>query len=198
MIFQLFAANVPAAERSRAFGYLISAGTVGQTFAALFTSHIYWPWMFYKFGALGIIWTYLWYKFYYRSLEQETRSSKVKLVDITDVSCDIEAPMIVTTTSGGNSTSSSISSSSSSGKFLHFTNNRRFSHWIQFVSYWQLWAIYIAHFAMNWSNYIIMQWLPYYMSRYLGADPKSLSLTAMPYIMNSIAGIGNDQMTIFL
>lgn len=89
---------------------------------------------------------------------------------------EIEAPLIVTTTGNGN------------GKFTN--SNRRFSEWTRFVSYWPLWAIYIAHFAMNWSNYIIMQWFPSYLSRYLGADSKSLSLTAVPYIMNSIAGIG--------
>ncbi|KAL1456918.1 hypothetical protein WDU94_001604 [Cyamophila willieti] len=39
---------------------------------------------------------------------------------------------------------------------------------------------------MNWSTYIIMQWLPTYMSSYLGADSHSLSFTAMPYVMNSL------------
>lgn len=53
-----------------------------------------------------------------------------------------------------------------------------------------LWAIYIAHFAMNWSSYIIMQWLPTYLSRSLGANAKSISLTAVPYVVNSLVGIG--------
>ncbi|GFS88905.1 ascorbate transporter, chloroplastic [Nephila pilipes] len=61
--------------------------------------------------------------------------------------------------------------------------------WIEFVSHWSLWAIYIAHFAMNWSNYIIMQWLPTYLSRNLGADQKDVSLTAMPYLINSLCGV---------
>lgn len=53
-----------------------------------------------------------------------------------------------------------------------------------------LWAIYVAHFAMNWSSYIIMQWLPTYLSRSLGANAKSISLTAVPYVVNSLVGIG--------
>ncbi|KAG8194889.1 hypothetical protein JTE90_029180 [Oedothorax gibbosus] len=61
--------------------------------------------------------------------------------------------------------------------------------WIEFISHWSLWAIYIAHFAMNWSNYIIMQWLPTYLSRNLGADEKAISLTAMPYLINSLVGV---------
>lgn len=177
MIFQLFAANVPVSERSRAFGYLISAGTVGQTLAALLTPHIYWSFMFYKFGALGILWTYFWFTFYYRSFSDESRKNVISL-EAPNISSDSEVPLIV-------------SSSALSGKFgAAGSSSRRFQKWLVFVSFWPLWAIYIAHFAMNWSNYIIMQWLPYYMSRYLGADSKSLSLTAIPYIMNSIAGIG--------
>ena len=177
MIFQLFAGNVPVSERSKAFGYLISAGTVGQTVSALIAPHIYWPWMFYKFGTFGIIWTYFWFNFYYRSFD-ESRMNKLNIVETGNngTNSEIEAPLIVTTTGNGN------------GKFTN--SNRRFSEWTRFVSYWPLWAIYIAHFAMNWSNYIIMQWFPSYLSRYLGADSKSLSLTAVPYIMNSIAGIG--------
>lgn len=34
-IFQLFAQHVPAEERSRAFGYMVAAGSVGQTVASL-------------------------------------------------------------------------------------------------------------------------------------------------------------------
>lgn len=61
--------------------------------------------------------------------------------------------------------------------------------WADFILSRPLWAIYCAHFAMNWSSYIIMQWLPTYLSRYLGGDAHSLSLTAVPYIVNSIVGI---------
>lgn len=35
MIFHLFAHNVPVEERSRAFGYLIAAGSVGQVVASV-------------------------------------------------------------------------------------------------------------------------------------------------------------------
>ncbi|PSN40428.1 hypothetical protein C0J52_09265 [Blattella germanica] len=58
--------------------------------------------------------------------------------------------------------------------------------WTEFVCHWPLWALYIAHFAMNWSNYIIMQWLPTYLARNLGANKESISLTAVPYIVNSL------------
>lgn len=62
--------------------------------------------------------------------------------------------------------------------------------WTEFIAHWPLWALYIAHFAMNWSNYIIMQWLPTYLARNLSANKESISLTALPYIVNSLIGIG--------
>ncbi|KAH9404103.1 hypothetical protein TYRP_014619 [Tyrophagus putrescentiae] len=187
MIFQLFAANVPVSERSRAFGYLISAGTVGQTVAALLTPHLYWSLAFYKFGALGIVWTYFWFAFYYRGsgggFTDESRSKTIISLEAPSINGggESEAPLII-----GSSLKSSSSSFPGSGRWYR-------SWWTYaglFLTGWPLWAIYIAHFAMNWSNYIIMQWFPYYLSRYLGADSRSLSLTAVPYIVNSIAGIG--------
>jgi len=43
---------------------------------------------------------------------------------------------------------------------------------------------------MNWSNYIIMQWLPTYMRRTLNANQSSMMFTAVPYVMNSLVGVG--------
>ncbi len=62
--------------------------------------------------------------------------------------------------------------------------------WIEFISHWPLWAIYIAHFAMNWSSYIVMVWLPSYLTKTFDADPTNLSFTAFPYVMNCLSGVG--------
>jgi len=40
VIFHLFAHNVPVEERSRAFGYLVAAGSVGQVVASVVSSFI--------------------------------------------------------------------------------------------------------------------------------------------------------------
>lgn len=60
---------------------------------------------------------------------------------------------------------------------------------LQFFNCWPAWAIYIASFSQNWSNYIILIWLPTYLSRNLGADRQSISLTAIAYFINSICGV---------
>ncbi|KAM7541824.1 hypothetical protein Aperf_G00000014032 [Anoplocephala perfoliata] len=61
--------------------------------------------------------------------------------------------------------------------------------WRDFLNQKSLWAIYAAHFSMNWSNYIVMQWLPTYVVRSLGGNSFYLTLTALPYILNSVCGI---------
>lgn len=37
-----------------------------------------------------------------------------------------------------------------------------------------------------------MQWLPTYLARHLGANTESISLTAAPYMVNSLVGIGKE------
>ena len=144
-----------AEERSSAFGYLIAAGTIGQTLAALLCPHLYWELSFYFFGSLGFVWVIVWIVVYN---EVETNQ-------------DDHLPLI---------------SNKSRCKQIH---------WTKFFSHWSFWSIYIAHFAMNWSNYIIMQWLPTYLARYLGANKESISLTAVPYIINSLSGVGKLNIT---
>ncbi|KAK2168532.1 hypothetical protein LSH36_16g08005 [Paralvinella palmiformis] len=147
-IFHIFAHTIPVEERSRAFGYLVALGSVGQTVAALVCPHLHWSWMFYTFGSLGFVWVLLW------------------LVLYTEVRGPVEEEFIQPP---------KISNSS--------------VRWIDYISHWPLWSIYIAHFSMNWSNYIIMQWLPTYLARNLGAEKHDIMFTAVPYVMNSLVGM---------
>ncbi|XKL64473.1 hypothetical protein PGB90_004559 [Kerria lacca] len=150
-IFHIFANNIPTEERSRAFGYLIAAGSIGQTFASVVCPHMMWETCFYIFGIIGIIWVFLWLIMYVDSSNNLARDE-----------ISLFTPKV---------TSINVS-------------------WTEFLCYWPLWAVYIAQFSMNWSNYIIMQWLPTYLSKMLGANKESLSLTAMPYVINSLVGVG--------
>lgn len=61
--------------------------------------------------------------------------------------------------------------------------------WIDYFMHSQLWAIYLAHFAMSWNTNIITVWLPYYLSKYLGVKTTALSFTAVPYVVNSLFSI---------
>ncbi|MPC08571.1 Sodium-dependent phosphate transport protein 1, chloroplastic [Portunus trituberculatus] len=110
---QLFAQHVPAEERSRAFGYMVAAGSVGQTFASLFVPHIDWHISFEVFGLMGIIWVVCWLLTYH------------------------DPPML----------------------------------------------------ADEEGQQLLEKWLPTYLSRTLGANKESMSLTAVPYIISSLCGV---------
>lgn len=73
----------------------------------------------------------------------------------------------------------------------HYPSPRKHGvRWYEFISHGPLWAIYVAHFSMNWSSYIVMQWLPTYLVRFLRAKLEDVVLTALPYLSNCIASIG--------
>ncbi|KAL1227263.1 chloroplastic,Probable anion transporter 4 [Trichinella spiralis] len=62
--------------------------------------------------------------------------------------------------------------------------------WRIFFCSSQLLCVYVAHFCMNWTSYIIMHWLPVYLRMAFNADNSILSFTCLPYAFNSIFGIG--------
>lgn len=63
-IYALFSRWVPAAERSRAVGLVFSAIPLGTVCAQVATpylvTHYGWPWAFYAFAALGVLWWAAW------------------------------------------------------------------------------------------------------------------------------------------
>jgi len=163
-IFHIFSNYVPMEERSRSFSYLIALGSVGQTFAAVACPHFPWHFVFYLFGFLGFLWTFIWIVTY----------REFGLLQ--GGGCDEEA-------------------------FIHPSSakvNNKNHRWIEFISHWPLWAIYIAHFAMNWSSYIVMVWLPSYLTKTFDADPTNLSFTAFPYVMNCLSGVAAGHFADFL
>ncbi|PAA63220.1 hypothetical protein BOX15_Mlig008054g1 [Macrostomum lignano] len=158
-IFHLLALRVPAEQRSTAFGYLVALGSAGQTLSTLICPHLDWSSPFYLFGFGGIVWVLVWLVAF--------RSNKTHSTPGLSGADDEEAGM------------------GSTGDPLASAGVR----WFEYISHWPLWAIYIAHFSMNWSNYIIMNWLPTYLARTLGADKNQIMFTAAPYVLNSVVGI---------
>jgi len=55
-VVQIFSTCVMVDERSRAFGYLVAFGSVGQTVAAIICPHLSWRLMFLIFGSIGFLW----------------------------------------------------------------------------------------------------------------------------------------------
>lgn len=65
-----------------------------------------------------------------------------------------------------------------------------FRQWRIFFASSALLSIYFAHFCMNWTSYVVMQWLPTYLHTTLHANPLDLSLACLPYVFNSLVSIG--------
>lgn len=149
-IFQIFANAVPVEERSRAFGYLVALGSIGQTLSSIICPHLPWPMMFHSFGMLGFVWVVIWLMCYSND----------------DITVDDTEKLLRPTVDTTNTVT-----------------------WTSYLSHRSLWAMYIAHFAMNFSNYIVLSWLPTYLQRHLGANALDVSYTALPYIMNSLVGV---------
>ena len=63
--YSLFARWVPEAERSRSIGLVSSGIPLGTLFALTTTGWIVtrygWPWAFYLFGLVGVVWAVVWY-----------------------------------------------------------------------------------------------------------------------------------------
>ena len=73
---------------------------------------------------------------------------------------------------------------------LYFQAPNPVKHWRSFFTITPLLAIYVAHFCMNWTSYVIMHWLPTYLHTTLNANTTDLSLACLPYILNSLCSIG--------
>ena len=126
---------------------------------------------------MGFFWTFMWIATY--------RDFAISMANLGDEEAFIHPSLKVKITLAKNSFDDVFFSRSD-----HLQIGNKNYRWIEFISHWPLWAIYIAHFAMNWSSYIVMVWLPSYLTKTFDADPRNLSFTAFPYVMNCLAGVG--------
>ncbi|KAG8238072.1 hypothetical protein J437_LFUL016425 [Ladona fulva] len=175
-IFQIFAQYVPVEERSRAIAYLVAAGSV--------CPHVYWEVSFYTFGIMGLLWSIFWALLIRENMIPYSNSSADSSSAELLLPCNNEGASMQTPRFRGCRGQWNKDTDEEIGGI----GNRNVP-WSQFLCHGPLWGIYAAHFAMNWSSYIIMQWLPTYMARSLSASSLAISLSALPYIANSIFGI---------
>lgn len=187
-IFHLLGRDIPSEGRSRAFGYLVAFGSIGQMLASLICPHVHWATSFYALGFAGLLWVPIWIWLYEErrkpsghagisggGVEKEEEEEREGLLfDVGGVTMQRTSKH-----SGGFSL---FSKCANSCKSVCESGSR------YFLSS-GLWAIYIAHFSMNWSNYVIMNWLPTYLTQHLGANVQSISYIALPYLANSLLGI---------
>ena len=161
-IFQLFATRVPESLRSRAFALMLGCGSVGNVAALLVCPQLdAWPSMFYLFGGMGLVWV----AFCLLRLCSPSSSSSA----LADQDHEPRLRPRVT------------HESALLPRHVLLARLLRCK---------PLYGICAAHFAQNWTNYTLTSWLPTYLHDELGMETKQLSLTALPFAINAVAGVG--------
>lgn len=172
VIHQLLSAWAPPIERSRLVA-IASAGQPLGTVAAMLSSPIaarHWPSVFYYFGIAGVIWCVV------AVWSLHNRPDTVNGVDPTEVDYIEKSITAEHDAASTRKTDSSLPPLPTNiGKLLltkHFA------------------AVYIAHFCTNWSIYIVISWVPTYLSS-LGASLKSVGgFAVMPYLCYWVIDVG--------
>jgi ACS family sodium-dependent inorganic phosphate cotransporter len=82
-LYTTMARWVPASERSRIGAVLASGMYIGLAIAfptaVWIMTHIGWPWVFYLFGAFGLVWSIIWYLLVTNNPEDHPRISQEEL-----------------------------------------------------------------------------------------------------------------------
>lgn len=177
--FQLFTMQVPLEMRSRAFAMMISCGSIGQLLAIIICPQMAnWSSIFVRFGITGLAWSAavaaLW------AMRRQVRGPQ--LFDIESKACRSEALKLRKDdfAEGGNVDECNDAPVDLADPTL----------WKRLLACQPLLAIMAAHFGQNWTQYTLSMWLPTYLHEVMGVQEQSLSIMALPYFVNSFAGVG--------
>jgi ACS family sodium-dependent inorganic phosphate cotransporter len=152
-IYSLFGRWLPPAETSRSIGVVFSAISLGSVFALLITPLIVeawgWPWAFYSFGIVGVVWWWFWHV-------NVTADPKAHPTMAAQELAAIDAQVAQTGTSPP-------------PKMRELLRRA------------PVWAIIVSHFCNNWGGYVLLAWMPTYITQGLGVDFAAVGLfTVIP------------------
>ena len=157
-IHAIWARWAPPLERSRLAAVAFSGSYVGTVIAlplsGMLAEHVGWEWIFYSFGAFGLLWCFAWW-WVVRDSPEEDRN-------ITD-----EELEYLRTTIGVSQREEVMS-----------------PPWKDMLTSPPVWAIIIAHFAENWGFYTLLTGLPKFMKEVMGYKMDQAGfLAACPYLL---------------
>ena len=178
-IYSLFSRWVPAQERSRSVGLVFSAIPLGTVFALVVTPWLVvrfgWPWAFYAFAALGVVWYAIWQAQVSSSPDEHPAQVGSSPDEHPRVGA---AELRALRPEGG----AAASPPPPLGALLGST---------------AVWAIVVCHFCNNWGGYVLLSWLPTYLNERLDVDLASVGLFAMApalvsfLFLNAAGGVGD-------
>ncbi|XP_062286788.1 sialin isoform X2 [Scomber scombrus] len=156
-MYTMWAAWAPPMERSRLLTISYIGAQLGTVIALPLSGEICfylnWTYVFYVFGAVGLVWFVLWVFLVFDSPNTHPRISERERLYIT------------------NSLKNELSTSSG------------YIPWRSIVTSGPLWAIVVAHFSYNWTFYTLLTLLPTYMNNILGFSiQQNGMLSALPYL----------------
>lgn len=162
----------PVLERCKMVAFTTSGSNLG-TVVTLPVSGILvkwygWPTVFYFFGVLGILWSFLWFLMVTDSPSDHPKISKNELKYI----------------------ESSLNGESTN-------NNNASVPWKDILTSGPVWAIVAAHFSQNWGFYTLLTTLPTYLKKVLDIELLATGfLSSLPYLLMTVvlylAGLTSD------
>lgn len=172
-MYTMWAAWAPPLERSRLLTISYIGAQLGTVIALPLSGQICfyldWTYVFYLFGAVGLVWFVLWAVLVSNSPNDHPRISEQ------------ERLYIVSSLKNELSTSAD-----------HIP-------WRSIVTSVPLWAIVVAHFSYNWTFYTLLTLLPTYMKDVLGFSiQQNGMLSALPYIGCAILAVLSGQVADYL
>lgn len=172
-IYSLFARWLPVGERTRAIGLNASAIPLGTVCALLLTPVIVlalgWEWVFYLFGAVGIVWFFFWQRLATTEPRDHPHITEEELATI-----------------GQGKASDTTDTPSSPPRIRAMLGSM------------SVWAIIVSHFCSNWGGYVLLSWLPTYFTEGLGVNFAAVGVATMlpsvaAFIFLNVAGWVTDK-----
>lgn len=172
-MYTMWAAWAPPLERSRLLTITYIGAQLGTVVCLPLSGEICfyldWTYVFYIFGAVGLVWFVLWSFLVFNSPNSHPRISERERLYIT------------------NSLKNELSTSAG------------YIPWGSIVASMPLWAIVVAHFSYNWTFYTLLTLLPTYMNDILGFSIQQNGLlSALPYLGCAIVAVLSGQVADYL
>ncbi|XP_047130506.1 vesicular glutamate transporter 3 isoform X1 [Hydra vulgaris] len=157
-VHALWSKWAPPLERSKLATISFSgpfAGTVlGMPLSGLIAHNYGWPWVFYFFGLLGVIWSFFWFTLITDSPEDHPKITENELEYIL----------------------SSLKADKTSKKLVK-------TPWKMIFTSLPVWAIIVAHFTENWGWYTLLTQLPTYLKKIMKFSLQEAGvISALPYL----------------
>jgi MFS family permease len=162
-IQSLTARWIPAGERSRVMGFILSGISVGNIIAFPLATWIMltlgWRYVFYVFSVFGFIWCAFWIRLAANRPEEHRTISAAELAYI-----QANRPPVASAAS---------------------------VPWKDLLTRAPVWALIINHFCVSWGFFMFLTWLPTYLVKAHGFSIKEMGIYSMlPYIAMVIGSNG--------